>query len=83
MGKLGLPPVRRAKPIDKQCGHSDCKHKGTYLMGAVCSNCHWRGEFTITKGHGFWNGWDCPNCGVPYRLIPQGDPAFAVNPEAK
>lgn len=58
------PPITRE--IDRTCGHSSCKHEGTYTMPGRCSNCG--GEYTvkITKGHEAPSGYfgaTCPNCG--------------------
>lgn len=43
---------------------SRCPAQGTYVMQLVCSNCGWRGEGTLTRGHAF-SPYDhrCPVCG--------------------
>lgn len=51
------------------CGHPDCKGNGKYVVKAQCSNCAWRGEIEITKGHKFSNARACPKCACRWTLM--------------
>lgn len=66
-----LPVVRRV------CDHPSCKGHPTWRVLVSCSKCHWRGIFVLRKGHDFWTGYECPNCGNSWGLTSHGDPAYA------
>ena len=54
------------------CVHSACKGKGSYRVGAKCTNCDWTGHLEITKGHEFSRWIACPRCECTYTLMRSG-----------
>ena len=51
--------------IDRSCGDSFCKDKGTYRTIANCTNCGWGGYMVVTKGHEAYRAAmqaRCPRC---------------------
>ena len=51
------------------CVHSKCKGKGSYRVGASCTNCGWKGTLEITKGHEFSRWTNCPRCDCTRTLM--------------
>lgn len=51
------------------CVHPGCKSRGTYIVGASCTNCGWSGRLEIVKGHEFNRWTPCPRCDCTYTLM--------------
>jgi hypothetical protein len=71
---LPLESQSNSSVIDRTCGDEMCKFEGRYYVAAHCTNCGWKGEMRITKGHEAWrvrSQAKCPRCKC--RSVATGD----------